>query len=381
MALRGNTVRTASAVLAATAFLAACGGGTGPSETIRIGLAGPLSLPNGRSMRLAADMAVDEVNQAGGIDGRLIELVPKDDQASTEQAIRVAAELRDDPTVVAVVGHINSAATLAAAGVYNDSLNGVLEISPASSSPRVTDAGPWTFRVCPSDLMHGPALARWAVERLGRSRAQVIYANDDYGRGLRSAFAAAFDGLGGRLLRPDPYLPLMLGDSAVDPYILRARRSNMDVLVLAGQAEGGLNILERARALGYDGPVMGADGITSLKDTGERAEGVYVSSAWLPDLTTESSLAFVRTYEARYGETPDHRGAMTYDVLHLLVRAIQEVGTDRIALRDYMSRVGSDVPPFTGVSGTIAFDENGDVPEKEVVVGVIRDGRLVTAGG
>lgn len=376
---RGPTF-AATALCAAVAALAACSG-TGPPDTIRIGLAGPLSLANGRSMRLAADMVVEEVNQAGGINGRPMELVPEDDQASAERAIQVAARLRDDPTVVAVVGHINSAATLAAAGVYNDSVNGVVEISPASSSPRITNAGPWTFRVCPSDLMHGPALARWAAERLGSSRAQVIYANDDYGRGLRSAFAAAFDGLGGRMLRPDPYLPAMLADSAVDPYILRARQDGMDVLVLAGQAEGGLNILERTRALGYTGPVMGADGITSLRDAGPIADGVFISSAWLPDLPTEASRAFVRAYEARYGETPDHRGAMTYDVLRLLVRAIEEVGTDRTAIRDYLTRVGSDVAAFSGVSGTIAFDENGDVPDKDVVVGVIRDGQLVTAGG
>ncbi|MFO7260814.1 MAG: ABC transporter substrate-binding protein [bacterium] len=371
----------ALALAPALAGIIGCGADASP---IRIAIAGPVGQVTGHSMRLAAELAVDEINRAGGVRGRLIELVVRDDEASPERAIEIAAELRDDPSIVAVVGHINSAATLAAAKIYNDDERGVVAISPASSSPLLTDAGPWIFRVCPSDLLHGPALARWAYERLGVRKVAALYANDDYGRGVVENFGAAFVAAGGQLLSQDPYLPDMLEDSnAVDPYLERAIRDGMEALVIAGQAEAAARIIAAARRLGYNGPVIGPDGLTNLRDAGPIAEGVYISSAFLPDRRDPAAQAFVRAYQERYRELPDHRGAMTYDAIRLLARAIGQVGTDRTAIRDYLADVGRkpDNPPFEGVSGTIRFDENGDVSGKEVTIGVVRAGRLVTAEG
>ena len=371
----------ALALAPALAGIIGCGADASP---IRIAIAGPVGQVTGHSMRLAAELAVDEINRAGGVRGRLIELVVRDDEASPERAIEIAAELRDDPSIVAVVGHINSAATLAAAKIYNDDERGVVAISPASSSPLLTDAGPWIFRVCPSDLLHGPALARWAYERLGVRKVAALYANDDYGRGVVENFGAAFVAAGGQLLSQDPYLPDMLEDSnAVDPYLERAIRDGMEALVIAGQAEAAARIIAAARRLGYNGPVIGPDGLTNLRDAGPIAEGVYISSAFLPDRRDPAAQAFVRAYQERYRELPDHRGAMTYDAIRLLARAIGQVGTDRTAIRDYLDDVGRkpDNPPFEGVSGTIRFDENGDVSGKEVTIGVVRAGRLVTAEG
>ncbi|MGH7481585.1 MAG: ABC transporter substrate-binding protein [Longimicrobiales bacterium] len=356
--------------------------GNGPGGNILIGLAGPMGQGSGRSMRQAAEMAVAEINQAGGIDGATIGLVVKDDGADPEQGIAVAAELRDDARVVAVVGHINSSVTLAAARIYNDPVNPVVELSPASSSPEITPAGPWTFRVCPTDLQHGPALAAWAIERLDADRATVLYANDAYGRGVLASFARAFQNAGGALTAPNPYLPDMLGTGEeIQPYLRRAMRRGTEALMIAGQAEAGLKIIEQARALGYTGPVLGADGMTGLRDMGESAEGTYISSAFLPDRPTPEARAFVQAYQRRFEQAPDHRAAMTYDAILLLARAIEEVGADRAAIRDYLDRVGDEEPAFDGASGTIAFDENGDVAGKEVTIGVIRDGNLVTATG
>ncbi|HYR11599.1 MAG TPA: ABC transporter substrate-binding protein, partial [Longimicrobium sp.] len=124
------------------------------------------------------------------------------------------------------------------------------------------------------------------------------------------------------------------------------------------------------------------DGLTGLKDAGAPAEGVFVSSAFLPDRPTDLARQFVSRYRARNNNAlPDHRGAMTYDVINLLRRAINEVGTDRQKLRDYVARIGAEggEPAFEGVSGTIRFDKNGDVIGKEVSLGVVRGGQLVTA--
>lgn len=361
-------------------LLTGCGG-TADERPIHLGIAGPMELASGRSMRQAAQMAADEINGDGGIDGRPLALVLRDDEADPTRAIEVAEELREDARIAAVVGHINSSATLAAAEVYNDETNGVIEISPASSSPRVSAAGSWTFRVCPSDLRHGPALARWAADGLGARRIAVLYSNDAYGRGVLESFDDAIDEFGAELVTRDPYVPSAIDSAdALDPYLERGMLRGMDALVIAGQAEEAETIVRAARRLGYQGPIMGADGITSLIESGSIAEGVYVSSAFLPDRPTEPARRFVRRYVDRFGEAPDHRGAMTYDAVHLLARALRAVGPDRTALRDYMAGVGRESASFDGVSGSIAFDQRGDAIDKPISVGVIRDGSLVTAG-
>lgn len=360
--------------------LAACGSGNAGQEPIYLGLAGPVSQPTGRSFQLASEMAIEEINRNGGIGGRPLALIIKDDEANPERAIEVAAELRDDPRVVAVIGHVNSPATIAAADIYNDEDRGVLQISPASSSPLVTEAGPWTFRVCPSDLQHGPALATWTYERLGRARAAVLYANDDYGRGLRDSFAAAFEDAGGEVVARDPFLPsIMESETTLDPYLERAMRNRANAVIIAGQANEALRIIHAARRLGFTGPILGADGLTNVKDEGEIAEGVYITSAFLPDRPSASAQRFVRAYIDRYDEAPDHRGAMAYDAIYLVAEAIREVGLDRRTLRDYVASIGTERPAFDGISGRIAFDENGDVAGKDVAVGIVREGNIVTA--
>lgn len=359
-------------------LLVACGEGS--EQPVQIGIAGPLSLANGRSMQLAAEMAAEEINRAGGIGGRPLELVLRDDGGSAETAIGVATYLRDSTEVVAVVGHVNSPATLAAATVYNDEANGLAQVSPASSSPLVTQAGRWTFRVCPSDLRHGPAAADWALSRLGSRRAAILYTNDAYGRGVSEAFVEAYRRAGGTVVARDPYLKETAeAAGGVDPYLARAIRGGMDALMIAGQADGGIRIVQAARRLGYRGPVLGADGMTGVKDAGADAEGIFVSSAFLPDGASPAAQEFVKAYVAKYNELPDHRGAMTYDALKLLARAVAESGADRAKVRDYLERVGRGEAAYDGVSGRIAFDEHGDVAEKEVAMGVVRGGKLVAA--
>lgn len=369
----------------ALVFTAACGGGS--DDFVYLGVAGPLSAANGTSMRLAAEMAADEINKDGGIGGRQVRLVLLDDKADPQVALTVADSLRRDPRVVAVVGHVNSAASLKAATVYNAEQGEqrgqpVMHISPASSAPAFTHAGPWSFRVTPTDLEFSPVLARGAME-LGRRRAAVLYANDDYGQGVMTTFERAFRSGGGSVVSADPYLPAVVerGDE-LDPYLSRAMRRGADALVIGGQADAGLKIVQAARRLGYSGPILGSDGLTGLKDAGAPAEGVFVSSAFLPDRPTELAREFVARYRARYNALPDHRGAMTYDIIYLLRRAIGEVGTGREDVRDYVAQVGAEggSPPFEGVSGTIRFDRNGDVVGKEVMLGVVRGGQLVTAG-
>ncbi|MBI1966501.1 MAG: amino acid ABC transporter substrate-binding protein, partial [Gemmatimonadetes bacterium] len=259
---------------AAAAWLAACARDRGP---IVIGAAGPLSQPLGVSLQRGMRLAVEQINARGGVaGGRLLELRFVDDSGSPDVAVRVAQALYEDRRVVAVVGHVTSGPTIAAARVYGAGSNPIPVISPSASSPELSGISPWFFRVCPTDVSHGPALARFARRRLAAQRAAVIYINDDYGRGVRQLFVSEFRRLGGQVLEEDPYVP---ATATLEPYLSRLRTAGgVDVLVLAAEPAGAELVLREMQRLGVRWPVIGGDGMTGIEETGALAEGLRVST-------------------------------------------------------------------------------------------------------
>lgn len=356
-------------------FLAGC---SPTKDPIVIGITGPFSQPRGESMKLSAELARDEINAGGGINGRRIELVIVDDSANGDVAIRVAQSLYDDPRVLAVVGHLTSVTTLASAPIYNGGDDPVVEISPSASSPMVTDAGPWTFRVCPAEHIHGARLAEWAWSNMGVREIALLYENTEYGRGVRGAFTDHFQRLGGRVVTQDPYL---IGEPEVNPYLTRLMAlPDVDAIMLAGSRAEGEAIVARMNALGVRLPLLAGDGMVGLERSTDLQSSLFISMMYLPDQAGEKNRIFVAAYRAANGDRlPDHRGASTYDIVHLLAGAFAEGARTREDVRAYLSSVGTDRPAFEGVTGTIAFDEKGDVPDKPVVVGTARAGSLVSA--
>lgn len=364
-----------SAALLGLLLLAGC---SGQNDPIVIAVVGPFSQPRGESMRMAAELAKSEINARGGIDGRPIELVIRDDSASGEAAIRIAQSFYDDPRIVAVIGHLTSVTTLAAAPIYNGGEDPVVEISPSASSPLVTQAGPWTFRVCPAEHTHGARLAEWAWSNMGMRQVAILYENTDYGRGVRGAFTDNFLRLGGRVVTQDPYL---LGQPEVNPYLARLMAlPNVDGVMLAGSRAEGEVIIARMNALGIRIPLLAGDGMVGLERSADLQSSLNVSMMYLPDQAGAKNQAFVASYRAAHGDRlPDHRGASTYDIMHLLARAFADGAMTRTEVQAYLATVGTTTPAYEGVTGTIAFDENGDVPGKPVVVGTARGGSLVSA--
>jgi branched-chain amino acid transport system substrate-binding protein len=369
--------RIARPLLALCLILSACNPSAGP---IRIGLAGALSDPVGLPMKRAAELAVEQINATGGIKGRPIELVERDDYADPDSAVFVATDLYE-AGVSAVIGHLFSSTTLAAAPVYNGGSEPVAAISPSSSSPDVTTVGDYTFRICPSDLAHGAALARWVHDTLRLERGALLYLNDQYGRGVRQMFVREFTRRGGVLLANDPYL----GDiPKVGPYLDRlAKIGGAQFLVIAGNRGDGEEILRQARQRGLRMPVLGGDGLEGIEQAGAVADGVYLSSAYLPTIATPANRAFLQAYRKKFPSTglPNQPAAATYDAVYLLRDVIMRAGPDREAVRRELAQVGTGAPVFRGVTGDVAFDSRGDVPNQTVYIGVVHDGTVNLAKG
>jgi branched-chain amino acid transport system substrate-binding protein len=344
-------------------------------EPIRIGLAGSLSDPVGIPMKRAAELAIEEINARGGVQGRPLELIERDDYADPDSAVFVAGDLYD-AGVSAVIGHLFSSATLAASPVYNGGSDPVAAISPSSSSPEISTAGDYTFRICPSDLAHGIALARWIYDTLNLRRGAVLYLNDQYGRGIRQTFDRDYAQRGGELVSIDPYL----GDTPdVGPYLDRlAKLGRAQFLLVAGNRGEAEEILRQARSRGLQMPVLGGDGLEGIEEAGAIADGVYLSAAYLPTLSTPANRDFVQAYRKKYPGTglPNQPAAATYDAVYLLRDVLVRSGPKRADVRRVLAQVGNRLPAFKGVTGTVAFDMRGDVPNQSVYIGLVRDGQV-----
>jgi branched-chain amino acid transport system substrate-binding protein len=378
LAGRGLNAAGIGTAIGCVVIAAGCGGaGAGASggDTLFIGVAAAMTeaaLPYFRGVELAvADLNARRAPSAPPFGLRL----PPTEQPTQ---VDVAIALRDDPSVIGVVGHTGSAQSLEAAPVYGDvaagGANAVVAITPTATNPLVTRASDWVFRVCPTDLDGARALAVYAADSLGARRAAVIYRNDLFGRGYTRAFAPVFIEAGGELVERDPYLA---GITAFEAYALRIARQRVDAVVVAGGSTDAVDITRALRAAGSRPHILGTDDLAALttdsaaiRDFGD----VRYTAFFVADRAAgETAREFVRDYRERFGVLPDHRAALSYDAAMLIGLAAIEAGGDRRSIRDRVAETGRGRPAHLGVTGEIRFDETGDVIGKTVLV--VRVGR------
>src|SRR6478609_4080534 len=296
--------RSTSTATLLSLLLAACGSGAG-GDTIVIGVTGPFSQPRGVSMKAGAELARDEINKAGGIDGKQLELIFRDDSTNNDAAVRIASEFRDDARMVAVIGHLTSGPSGAAAGVYDDAREPMALISPSASAPSLTvDGGRSFFRVCPTDFAHGQALAKYARNVLHARSAAILYENDAYGRGVSANFVADFRQLGGTVVTEDPYNKAI---ASFEPYLRRLmQKGGADVILVAGTRDGAERIIATRDSLKMSATIMAGDGVIGIEATG-KADGMFISSAWLADRAAGPPRGRGVRHRAHPG-AGDHRG-------------------------------------------------------------------------
>lgn len=324
-------------------------------------------------MRQGAELARRDINQAGGIRGRLLEFRAVDDAADPDSAMRVAEVLFRDAEVVAVVGHVNSGTTVQAAETYQ---RGLPAVATSATSPEVTRLGEWIFRVAPSDSANSVGLARFA--RGLDLPSGVLYQNEDYGRGLADGFRSALQAAGGRVLEVDPYLP---ETADLSPYLERMKMRGVRLVFLAGLQADAARIIRQAHEVGLDARFLGGDGVEGLASKGPEFDGTMVGLLFHPDASTASA-HFAERFRAAFHREPDSFAALGYDATRLLATAAEAAGPRRSSIREYLARLGREggTPPYEGVTGTIRFDANGDPVAKDFHVGSMKSGRITLEG-
>ena len=306
-----------------------------------------------------ASLAAEQVNAAGGVNGHRLELRSIGGGSTRAKfALATADTLATDATILAVVGHTNSSASLAASQIYN--ARHIAQIAPTTTSPLYGDAGPYSFRLAASDEHQGVFLAEQVLARTPRPRVAVLYVNDDYGRPLGKVVLSRLRAGG-----VDPVYDAPYSEEETEPVgeiaasLVQARP---DLLIWIGRAYDYARVqsllgrslprLEVIASDGFGGPAL-------LDDSLHHFDGVrYVR---LVDLDRPDSL--LRSLRARYvreghGE-PSDQAILSYDAVRLFAEALRQAGANREAIRAWLSHVGRDAPAFDGVSGPIAFPSGG----------------------
>jgi branched-chain amino acid transport system substrate-binding protein len=319
-------------------------------------------------------LAAEEINAAGGINGRKIRLVIEDDQGRAEEAASVVTKLITSNQVYGLIGENSSNQSLAAAPIAQQ--YGVPMISPSSTNPAVTQKGDFIFRVCFTDPYQGKALAHFVKNDLKLDTAATLLdKKNDYSVGLAEFFRKEFEALGGKVLAEQSYTG---GDTEFRPQLTRMREAKPQVLFIPGFYTDVGQIAIQARDLGMNMPLVGGDGWDSpavIRIGGKAIENSYFSDHYFVGETRPAVQQFVAKYKQRHGANPEATAALGYDALHLFANAAKKAGLDRKKIRDEIARTAN----YHGVSGTITMGPDRD-PIKPVAMIKIENGQMNFAG-
>lgn len=343
-------------------------GTTGPTgDTIKVGVYGDLTGQTssfGQSTKNGIELAVEEINKGGGINGKQIQLVIEDDQGRPEQAKTVVSKLINQDKVVAVLGEVASTNSLAAAPVAQEAK--IPMITPSSTNPKVTEVGDYISRVCFIDPFQGSTMAKFAATTLKAKTAAILGdVNSDYSKGLTQFFEEEFTKQGGKVLAKEAYTQT---DPDFKGQLTKIRELKPDVIYVPGYYGQVGIIAKQARELGMNQPLLGGDGWDSpelWKLGGAALKDTYISNHYSADNPAPEIQNFVKAYQAKFNVVPDSLAALAYDAAKVLADAIKRAGgTDSAKLKDAINATKN----FAGVTGTITLDDKRNAVKPAVVL-------------
>jgi branched-chain amino acid transport system substrate-binding protein len=311
--------------------------------------------PYGENAKNGVQLAVDEINEKGGIKGKKMRIIYEDDQSDPKMAVSATQKLITQDKVKGVVGFIGSSLLLASAPLFNE--NEVVLVSPGASSPEIRDAGEYIFRTRASGRLEAISLAEYAVQKLGLKNLAVLYVNNDYGLSWLKKFSEKTEQLLGKIVAKEAYDQ---GSKDLRSQISKIKASNPDGLLVLGYLDEIAVALRQVKELALNIQILTTVGIQDKKIFNlapYSTEGVIYSTVDYDPINNAASKKFDEEYSQKYGRSSDVFAANAYDALHLIVKAIANVGNDGEKIKNYLLTI-KDYP---GAGGTLTFDEKGDV--------------------
>ena len=343
---------------------------SGQADTIKVGFNVPLTgfaAADGKSARIGAELAVEQVNAAGGINGKNIELVIYDDQASPKESAPLAAKLITQDEVVAGISGSYSGATRAAATIYQE--NGTPYISAYAVHPDITRSGEYVFRTSFMGEVQGRAGAKLVGEMMGKKRVSVITLANDFGKSLEAGFKEKAGEYGIEILGEYDY---SIKDREFGPIVSKVKAESPDAIYASGYFFTAGPLVTQLREAGVKAPVIGQEGYDGemfIKIAGDAAEGVIITTSLDRDSNDPLAQAFITGFQAKSGYPADMVSASTHTAVLVLAEALKQVDpNDKAALRQAIASTS-----INAATGNISFNKLGEV-KKSVQVQVVRDG-------
>ena len=362
-------------------FFFACG--QKAPMTIKIGINAPITgdIPKvGEGTKFAARMWLEDINAAGGLEvgGKKykVELVIEDNESKAESAVKINTKMITEDEVLVIVGPQSSKQAVPAGEVANKYKTPM--ISPWSTNPKTTQNRPFVFRGCFLDPFQGPVVADFIKKEFGYTKAAVLYdVASDYPKGLAEFFKAAWEELNGAG-SVVAYESFTTKDADFSSQLTKIIKSGAEVLFTPQYYNEVALIVQQAHQLGWDKPIVGSDSWGSaetVKLCGKDCYGQFFSTHYAAAGAKGATKEFIDRYNKKHGYIPDDVGALTWDSIRLVQKAIESYGTitgdlkkDRQGIRDAFAKIKE----FDGITGKMTFTEEGD-PKKCAVIVRISD--------
>jgi branched-chain amino acid transport system substrate-binding protein len=389
MTLKGRVLQSVTVLGALLLVVAGCsrdsGGGDAAEETktVKIGVVAPLTgnlSELGLGIKNSVDLAVRQANEKGTVPGYELILAAEDDAADPATGANAANKLASDPQIAAVVGTLNSSVAQSVAPVLAKA--NITQVSPANTNPTLTrgpkpdDAPkriwPTYMRVATTDTFQGPFAADYALGEGGFKSAFVIHDKKTYGQGLAQTFSQRFEEKGGKIAGTET---VNENDRDFGAVVTQVIGTDADVVYYGGEYPAAGPLAAQLKERGFDGPLMGGDGIYAsdfFKGAGDKAEGTLATSIGEPVDELESAQQFVKDYEAAgFKESYSAYGAQSFDAANIIIqglaKALPNAESVEAARPQIVEAVGA-TSGFAGVTGEHTFDEYGDTSNRALTV-------------
>ena len=340
------------------------------ADSVKIGFNVPLTgfaAADGKSALNGAKLAVKQANQAGGINGKMIELVIYDDQASPKQAVPISNKLIEKDKVVAAISGSYSGATRAAAGVFQSAE--IPYISAYAVHPEITKAGNYVFRTSFMGEVQGRAGAKLIGATLQRKRVVLITLKNDFGKSLAAGFKEAAGQFNLQIVNEYEY---SIKDRQFGPIVAKVKADAPEAIYATGYFFTAGPLVSQLRAAGITVPVIGQEGYDSeqfIKIAGKASEGTIITTSLDRDSNSSETRSFISEFEAMAGHKVDMVAASGHTAMKVLVAAMKKAGTTSpSAIRNAIAQTN-----LVASTGSISFNDLGEV-QKNVQVQVVRDG-------